>query len=381
MSILLKNGSLLDADGRRDGWLVIHGNEIVRTGLDNEKPPATDEIVDLCGSVVAPGFIDLHSHGGGGFTFEGGKDSITSAVKLHRSRGTTRSVISLVTSPVKEMCASLRLIALMARDDSTILGAHLEGPFLSIAKRGAHSEEYLCAPSSPIVEAFLEAGQESLKQVTIAPELPGALDAIRRFVGAGVVVAIGHTNANDDETVQALEAGATLLTHAFNAMPGIHHRDPGPVVPVLENDKVIMELVLDGVHVHPSVARLLFRSAPHRIALVTDAIAAAGLQGGSFRLGSLDVEVLDGVARLKESGALAGSTLTQDQVLRNALRLAQIDEVAAVEALTLTPARALGLDTILGRVSAGFFADLVILSHEWEVEQVWVSGTQISGPC
>lgn len=377
MSTLLVNGSILDSSGRRSGWLLIEGKKFTQTGLSTEKPPAAKRTVDLSGRVVTPGFLDLHSHGGGGFHFEGDEESISSALRVHRLSGTTRSVISLVAAPVAKMCESLTLIKSMAKDDSSILGVHLEGPFLSKNNRGAHSEEFLCEPTPEIIEALLEAGRGTLRQVTIAPELPGSCDAIRRFVEAGVIVAIGHTNATSEETVQALDAGATLLTHAFNAMPGIHHRDPGPIIPILERKEVTIELILDGVHVDPSMARLLFRCAPNRIALVTDAMAAAGAQDGSFKLGSLDVEVIDGIAREKGSGVLAGSTLTQDQALRNALNLALIDEVSAVRALTSTPAQALGCHHLYGKLTPGFVADAVVLDTKWKVEQVWLSGEQI----
>jgi N-acetylglucosamine-6-phosphate deacetylase len=213
--------------------------------------------------------------------------------------------------------------------------------------------------------------------VTIAPELPGALGAIDRFVNAGVVVAVGHTDAGLDATREAFDRGATVLTHAFNAMRGIHHRAPGPVIAAFEDPRVALELILDGVHVHPEVVRLAFLAAPHRIVLVTDAMAAAGSADGRYRLGSLDVTVTNGEAMLSGTDTLAGSTLTQDAALANAIELAQVDPVLAVRAVTASPARALGLDERLGYLRPGFAADAVLLDDRWRATTVFANGRRL----
>jgi N-acetylglucosamine-6-phosphate deacetylase len=199
--------------------------------------------------------------------------------------------------------------------------------------------------------------------VTIAPELPGADDAIARFVDAGVIVAIGHTDADYDTARRAFDAGATVLTHAFNAMQPMLHRAPGPVMAAVDAGAVL-ELILDGVHVHPSVAAGLFRLAPGRVALITDAISAAGCADGSYSLGSLTLEVHDGRATLAGSDTLAGSVLTQDAALRRAVQVLGIDPVDAVHALTAVPAAALGRND-LGWLRAGCRADLVLMDDEW----------------
>lgn len=375
---LLQGAELLDASGRRPGWVLLDGDRIVATGGAGDAPPGADATLDLPGRTLTPGFIDLHGHGGGGAGFDDGERSIAAALAVHRAHGTTRSVISLVANPVESLVESLRLIARLAADDSTIVGAHLEGPFLAPARRGAHAAEHLLGPDEDVVEILLSAAAGSLVQVTIAPELPGALDAIRRLAGAGVVVAVGHTDADEGTARAAFEAGATMLTHAFNAMPGIHHRAPGPVAAAFDDERVVLELVLDGVHVHPSVARVAFRSARGRIALVTDAMAAAGSADGFYRLGSLNVTVKDGIAVLNGTSTIAGSTLTQDVALRTALS-AGIDEAAAIEALTATPARVLGRRSEWGMLAAGFAADLVVLDADLRVERVWAAGGEIAG--
>lgn len=373
---LLQGAELLDASGRRPGWVLLDGDRIAAVGGGADAPPGADATLDLPGRTLTPGFIDLHGHGGGGAGFDDGEQSIAAALAVHRAHGTTRSVISLVANPVESLVESLRLVARLAADDPTIVGAHLEGPFLGPARRGAHAAEQLLAPDEDVVEILLSAAAGSLVQVTIAPELPGALDAIRRLAGAGVVVAVGHTDADEGTTHAAFDAGATMLTHAFNAMPGIHHRAPGPVAAAFDDERVVLELILDGVHVNSSVARIAFRSAPHRVALVTDAMAAAGSADGFYRLGSLNVTVKDGIAVLNGTSTIAGSTLTQDVALRTALA-AGIDESAAIEALTATPARALGRQGEWGMLAAGFAADLVVLDADLRVERVWAAGREI----
>ncbi len=199
------------------------------------------------------------------------------------------------------------------------------------------------------------------------------------LVEAGVTVAVGHTMADEVLARRAFDAGARILTHAFNAMPGIHHRAPGPVVAAFNDERVTLELILDGMHVHPSVARLAFDAAPGRIALVTDAMAAAGSDDGEYTLGSREVTVRDGLATLSGTTTIAGSTLTQDAALRLAVTDARVPPLDAVTALTLTPARALGLEHRHGLLSPGFAADAVLLDHSWQVTDVWAAGERIRG--
>ncbi|MBF4571351.1 amidohydrolase family protein [Herbiconiux sp. VKM Ac-1786] len=412
MSVLVHGARKLDADGIVDDfWLLTAGPTIVATGTGDSwrapgvVPPDAD-VLDAGGAWLTPGLIDLHAHGGGGFSFDDGADAIRSALAVHRAHGTTRSVISLVANPPHVLTASLDAIARIAADDPLVLGSHLEGPFLAPSRKGAHDVDFLGVPTHHVLKQLLEASEGRLVQITIAPELPGALEAIDTFVSAGTVVAIGHTDAGYDLTREAFDRGATLLTHAFNAMPGIHHRDPGPVTAALDDPRITLELIADGVHVHPAVLALAFAAAPWRIALVTDAMAAAGAPDGAYHLGTLPVTVRDGVATLTPTDApaaaatdpastphaaaaatgtsaegagrasvaptIAGSTLTQDAALRTALA-AGVDPVAAVTALTATPARVLGRPD-LGRLTAGHAADLVLLTPTFEVTHVWAAG-------
>ena len=379
MSILFSRGRKLDASGQVDNfWMLVDGDSIVSTGSGPQHPPA-DTTIDLGGHWLVPGFMDLHAHGAGGHSYDDGSEQILAALATHRAHGTTRSLISLVANPLAELRTSLSEIADLTASDPLILGSHLEGPFLSAHRRGAHNASYLREPQPIHLDELLEASRSTLRQITLAPELPGAMEAIDILVEAQVVVAIGHSDADFELAKEAFNRGARLITHAFNAMPGIHHRAPGPVVAAFEDSRVILELILDGQHVHPDVATLVFRSAPGRVALVTDSMAAAGASDGDYTLGSLNVAVRDGLALLRGTTTIAGSTLTQDRALRVAIAQAHVTPTEAVEALTLTPAKVLGLEHRHGLLAPGFVADAVVLDSSWQVTQVFANGRALLG--
>lgn len=378
MTTVIHSARLVD-DGEvtDDAWVAFADGVVLRAGTGDEwrTLPAGDAI-DAAGAYLTPGFVDIHGHGGGGGTYEHGLDAIAAARAVHLARGTTRAVLSLVTASIDDLAAQVGMIADLSERDGTILGTHLEGPFLDPGHKGAHTESLLRAPDEAAVARLAEAGRGTVRQVTLAPELPGGLAATAQFVAAGVAVAVGHTNATEAEASAAFDAGATLLTHAFNAMPGIHHRAPGPVVAAMRDERVTLELIADGIHVHPDVIALAFAGAPGRIALITDAMGAAGEPDGAYELGGLAVTVTDGVARLDEGGAIAGSTLTQDAALRlvvaGGLPLAD-----AVAALTSVPARAIGLAGRYGSLRPGAAADAVLLDDALQVAGVWVDGARV----
>jgi N-acetylglucosamine-6-phosphate deacetylase len=389
VTTLFHGARKLDAAGVVDDfWMLVDGDTIVATGSGPAPGPVPNDLpgpagralgdapttVDVGGRWLVPGFIDLHGHGGGGHSFDDGPHELLDALATHRAHGTTRSVVSLVANPIAALRASLGMIADLAASDPLILGSHLEGPFLAPDNRGAHNPQFLLEPQPYEVEELIGAARGTLRQLTIAPELPGSMDAIDVLVEAGVAVAIGHTRADERLAHEAFDRGARILTHAFNAMPGIHHRDPGPVVAAFDDERVTLELILDGKHVHPSVAHLAFGAAPGRIALVTDAMAAAGSVDGDYSLGSLNVTVRDGLAVLRGTNTIAGSTLTQDSAFRQAMRDVDIPPVDAITALTRTPAKALGLEHRHGMLAAGYAADAVLLDHEWRVTAVWADG-------
>ena len=254
-----------------------------------------------------------------------------------------------------------------------------------MSKRGAHNPACLKDPESPVVNRLLDAAGGCLRQITIAPELPHGLGAIHRFAEAGVIPAVGHCDADYGMAHRAFDEGARILTHMFNAMNGPHHRNPGPIPAALEDSRVTIELICDGFHVQDPILQLSLRLAPHRIAFVTDAMAAADCPDGSYKLGALDVDVVDGHACLKSNGTIAGSTLTiEHAVQRNIFDLGR-PSAEVIESATLTPAHALGLDipnpitgAPLGLIAPGHAADILITNpSDWSVEHAWCAGRQI----
>jgi N-acetylglucosamine-6-phosphate deacetylase len=382
MSTCIHSVRLVDA-GRKveDAWVRFEDGRVAATGIGESWQrfaQPRDEIVDGTeaagpGAVLTPGFIDIHGHGGGGASYDDGPDAIRTARALHRAHGTTRAVISLVTAPLETLGQRAAMVADLTQTDADILGSHLEGPFLDPEHKGAHDEALLRLPQPAQLDRLRESGRGTIRQVTLAPELPGGLHAIRAVVAAGAAAAIGHTGADIEQARAAIAAGATILTHAFNAMPGLHHRDPGPIGAAAGDPRVILEIIADGVHLDPEIVRIAFAAAPGRIALVTDAMAAAGEGDGHYELGSLAVDVAEGVARLADGGAIAGSTLTQDAALRRTVQ-AGVPLAEAVRALTATPARAIGRAEDLGSLTVGAVADAVLLTDALEVRSVWTAG-------
>lgn len=379
MTTLLHNALLTDERGETpDGWVLFDGDSIAAVGTARDGLPDADERVDLGGARLVPGFVDIHGHGGGGHTYDDGGDELLAAIAAHRAHGTTRSVISLVANPLAALRESLGEIADLASADPLVLGTHLEGPFLAPGKRGAHHIDYLREPDAISVDELIGAARGTLRQITIAPELPGADEAIDRFVDAGVKVAVGHTEADFETAARAFDRGATLLTHAFNAMNGIHHRAPGPVVAALSDPRVTLEIVLDGHHIDERIVALTLDEAPGRVAFITDSMAAAGSADGDYRLGALNVSVRDGRALLSGTDTIAGSTLTLDSALRRAVDVVGLSWPDAVGAVTAVPARALGFDDHLGLLEGGFAADAVALDADGNVTAVWAAGIRLT---
>ncbi|TNM59554.1 amidohydrolase family protein [Streptomyces sp. NP160] len=364
--------------GRRtvtDGWVHLSGGRVTAVGAAFQPAPPAER--EEHGHRVVPGFVDVHCHGGGGAAFGaagGDADAEAAAARTvartHRAHGTTTLVASLVTRPVAELVAVARALEPLVRSGE-LAGVHLEGPWLDPAHRGAHAPALLRPPVDDDVDALLATG--AVVMVTAAPELPGGLALVRRLAGAGVLAAVGHTGADAATARAAVDAGARVATHLFNAMPPVHHRDPGPVVALLDDPRVVVELIADGVHLHPLVLAHAARSAGRgRWVLVTDAMAAAGCGDGRYDLGGLAVEVVGGVARLATAdgaeGAIAGSTLTLDAALRCAVG-AGLPFADALAAVTATPAALLGRAD-RGHLEPGATGGAVLLSDALEVLSV-----------
>ncbi|MDI6022548.1 N-acetylglucosamine-6-phosphate deacetylase [Leucobacter sp. UT-8R-CII-1-4] len=386
MSEVLVASKVVTSSGvHAPGWLRIEDGHIVEVGA-GAFAGEHENTRDLGDVTIVPGFVDAHVHGGGGSAYpEVGPTELAAAIvarDAHLARGTTATIASLVTAQPEELLAQVTALAPLVAGGA-LRGIHLEGPWLNPAKKGAHDERALRTPDLAEIDALLAAGGGAIRMVTIAPELPGALDAIERLVEAGVVVAIGHTDADFDQTKRAIEAGATVATHLFNAMPPLLHREPGPVLALLEDERVMLELVADGVHLHPELVAWVEHSAgAKRVMLVTDAMGAAACGDGAYRLGALEVTVADGVAKIAGTETIAGSTATMDALFRQRAiqrTLENVTDEALVAAVMLTatnPARAMGWADI-GDISPGKRADLVVLDKNLQTEAVFLAGKQL----
>jgi N-acetylglucosamine-6-phosphate deacetylase len=374
MTLIAAGTIVLDGRICRPAWLTVSGRRISDCGC--AAPPRPPD-VDFPEATLVPGFVDIHVHGGGGAWYTNGRRAdVARAASFHLRHGTTTTLASLVTASPEDLLAAVRGLAEATRT-GVIAGIHIEGPWLSQQRCGAHDPALLRNPDLAEIDALLAAGDGAIRMVTLAPELPGGAAAISRFLDAGTVVAVGHTDATYEQTRQAIAAGATVGTHVFNAMRPLHHREPGPTLALLRDPKVTLELIADGLHVHPALVHAVIEAAgADRVALVTDATAAAGCADGSFRLGTRQIDVVSGVARVHATSTLAGSTATMDHLFRTVAGLASDPDEglsAAVAMTSTTPARLLGLEHV-GTLRIGLDANLVVLSHDWQVSAVMVNG-------
>jgi N-acetylglucosamine-6-phosphate deacetylase len=342
-------------------------------------------VVDLSGCWVVPGFVDVHVHGGGGASFSAGSASeAMRVIDTHRRHGTTTMLASTVTGGLDELAAQAGVLSELV-EDGELAGIHFEGPFIAPSRCGAHDPALLRDPEPAEVGKLIGAARGAARMMTLAPELPGGIDSVRLLRDSGVIAAVGHTDASYEVAHAAIEAGASVATHLFSAMPPLAHRAPGPVAALLEDERITVELINDGTHLHPSVLGLAFRTAgAARVAFITDAMGAAGMGDGVYPLGPLKVTVADGVARLSEgqagAGAIAGSTLTLDHALRRAVTVDGLPVTEAVRALSETPARLLGIDDRVGSIEEGKDADLVVLDGSFEVLGVMRRGRWLVEP-
>ena len=369
----------------RPAWFEIEAGTV--RGLGSGTAPRRADR-NLGAVTVVPGFVDTHVHGGGGTNFSSGSCSGASqaaavvAAGLHLRHGTTTIVASLVAAGPDDLTRQVRELA----DDvgrGVIAGIHLEGPWLAAERCGAQQPSVLRDPDRDELDRLLATGAGTIKMITLAPERRGAVPAIRRIVDAGVVAAVGHTDATYEQTRAAIAAGATVGTHLFNAMRPINHREPGPVIALLEDSRVTVEMITDGVHVDAALYRHVCRSVGDvRVSLVTDAMAAAGMADGAYRLGPVAVDVVGGVARVAGTQTIAASTATMDRQFRFAVNHSGLarDEalMAAVRQASINPARALGLPCT-GLV-AGATADMVVMDAELAVTGVLHRGSWVIEP-
>lgn len=336
-------------------------------------PPGA-QVLDADGLLLVPGFIDLQFNGGFGHDFTADPTTIWQVAAGLPRWGVTAFLPTVITAPLERIALAQEVVS--SRPDgfhgAAPLGLHVEGPFLNPQKKGAHNPAYLRTPSLEAVAGW--SPESGVRLVTLAPELPGALPVIDALASRGVLVSAGHSAATYDETTAALDAGTRYGTHLFNAMPSLHHREPGLPGALLTDPRPLVGLIADGIHTHPAIVRLVWQVlGPQRLNLVTDAMAALGMGPGAHLLGDFEVFVDDSSARLAD-GTLAGSILSLDQALRNLITFTGCDLADALATVTTTPARALGLHHERSQIAPGYIADLVLLSPELEVRGTVIRG-------
>jgi N-acetylglucosamine-6-phosphate deacetylase len=365
--------------------LVEDGVIVEVTSQARREVPGHCRAVDFGDGILAPGFIDIHIHGGGGRdVMEAGADALPLVERLLAAHGVSSYFPTTVTAPMDATLSALARLAdtTEAAEKSSAgelrarpLGIHLEGPFISHKRRGVHPPENLLTPSVAAFDRFWQAARGHIRVLTIAPELPGAIEVIAAAAGRGVCVSLGHSDADLNTARAGFAAGARHATHTFNAMRPLDHRDPGILGDVLTDARLSADIIADGIHLDPVIVELFLKAkGPDAAVLISDATAATGMPDGRYRLGSLEVEVKDG--RCMAGGKLAGSVLTMDRAVRNVVQFARWDLQQAVRLATVNPARVAGVKKG-GVLEAGARADLVVLSPSGEVRNTMVRGVGI----
>jgi len=360
--------------------IVTDDGRIAYVGPMDDAPHVVDLRMNMRGRLVVPGFVDVHVHGGNGIRF-GSSDQIAQDLQTYSewvaSKGVTGFLCSIGAPTAAALTQKVRVFAdaLDAGvEGAEVLGLHLEGPFLSKEKKGAMNPDWLRQPDRDEAKAVLRAGRGWIRQVTMAPELPGAGEVAALFREAGVVVALGHSNADYETASAALRGKFTHVTHTFNAQRGLHHRAPGVVGAVMASDNVTAELIADTIHVHPAAMKVLLRClGTDRVVLITDANAAAGLPDGTYGLMTREITVKDGRATLPD-GTIAGSTVTLDQCVRNIHQQVGVPLAEAVKMASLNPARAMGFARRLGSIAVGKDANLTVIDEDVNVTMSMVKG-------
>jgi N-acetylglucosamine-6-phosphate deacetylase len=371
----IKNAKVFSPDNRfvqKDLWM----NEGVIMGNDTTQEETSD-VVDGTGCYAVPGLIDVHTHGAAGFDFMSVlPDSMDRLSLFYASHGVTGIIPTTITAPLEDTLHAVRNIRTALEKGTPgaqILGIHLEGPFINKKCKGAHDEEYITAPSAAVLQKLVEESGENIRLITLAPELEGMDELILAFAGSRITYSAGHSSLGYREGLEAFARGFSHVTHLFNAMPGIHHREPGLTGAALDDRNVTVEIIADGIHVHNAVLKLVTRCKPaDKIVLISDSVMATGLQEGEYELGGQKINVSGGAARL-ENGTLAGSTLTMVDAVRNMVRIGVPLEQAITMASTV-PARVIHADDCKGSLEAGMDADVVLLDEQLNVKMTIVGG-------
>jgi len=372
-TVVIENGIVITpSESIEKGVVVFEDGKITAVGQKNRvKVPRSAKVIDASGKIVAPGFVDIHVHGGKGRDImDASYEAVKEIAKFLVSHGTTSFVPTTISAPRPDLLRTVKAVKTAMEkgtDGAEVLGAHLEGPYINPEKRGAHDADYVRLPSMNEFEEIWEASDHAVRIVTLAPELEGSKMLIQKLRELGTVASIGHSNATYTQTVDAIKHGVRHATHMFNRMSGFDPREPGVVGAVLVHDELTAELICDGIHVHPAAMSLLTRvKGSEKVVLVTDAIRAAGMPDGEYVLSKQRIIVKDGVSRL-ESGDFAGSTLTMDRAVRNIVKLVGAPLQTAVKMATINPAMVINVDGNKGSLESGKDADIVIIDDEINV--------------
>ena len=346
--------------------------------------PAAERHLDYADAILAPAFFDVHTHGARGRdVMEASTDALDTIGLFLASRGVGSYFPSTVTASEEEILRALDGLAQQVErvdhPGARPVGIHLEGPFLSCEQRGVHPPQDLQAPTIELFERFFQAARGHIALVTVAPELPGAVEMIEHATRKGVRISMGHSNARAQAALAGIAAGACSATHTFNAMRPISHRDPGVLDVVLDREDLFAEIICDKIHVNPSAVRLFWKAkGPQRSILITDATSATGMPNGNYRLGSFEITLVDGTCLL--NGGLAGSALTLDRALQNFMECTQCGLQAALRCMTANPAAMTGLEKKIGHLQVGMSADITVLAASGAVQATILRGVPAQIP-
>jgi N-acetylglucosamine-6-phosphate deacetylase len=378
-SILIRNVRVILEEEQKLGCMLIRNGQIESVHIGSRCSDfSADYEIDGKGQILIPGMIDVHIHGAEGFDMmDGTIGSVEAVSRACAKTGCTSFLATSVSSSLEDLLKMIINVKELAGSEpgAQIIGIHIEGPYLNVKRKGMQNERYLRHPDLEEMKTIMQKSGPLLRMVTLAPELPGGLEMISFLKKQGIIAAIAHSDATYDDAKQAFECGASHVTHCFNGMRPIHHRDPGLILAAFEESSVSVQAIVDDVHLHPAVVRLLYREkGPDRMVLITDALQAMGMGDGTYLFGGHEVRVMDGVALL-DDGTLASSTVTMNQALAKTVKLG-IPLKDAVKMATQTPADILGLEN-KGRIQSGADADLVLMNDRFEVMWTMVKGQMV----
>jgi N-acetylglucosamine-6-phosphate deacetylase len=378
----LRGKVVTDGTQIENGLVIVQGTTIHFAGATESYGEAMpDRIIEVTDGWICPGFVDIHMHGIDGHdTMDGTPESLQAISTALARNGVTSFLATTMTAPYDQLEQAIQNIVTVSRSGlagAEVAGIHLEGPWINPHYKGAQNEKDISNPELACVKHLYEVAGGLLKVVTIAPEQPGALEAISWLRERSVIVSAGHTGASFEQAKDAVDAGVRHFTHCFNAMTGLHHREPGVVGAAMFHEQLSTELIADGIHVHPAVMRILYRvKTAERLVLISDSMRAAALGTGTYEFGGQQVHVHDGKAKLAD-GTLAGSILTLNQAVGNMVEKSDVPLPEAVQMATQTPAAILGQSGKKGRLAAGYDADLTVLNTKFESTLTIVAGKEV----